>query len=117
MGEEFPPRAAAAEDVLVACDVGLCRFGKPREVHRERYACSVARVGGADRICGEEAQVLPQVDVAVVVVSRQGTGSIGAAVAYARIIDARLGSGDALLFHCRLLGRPQCVAERRGRNP
>jgi hypothetical protein len=69
VGEEFSPRAAAAEDVLAACDVGLCRFGKPREVHCEWHALPVACVGGADRICRKEAQVLPQVDVAIVEVA------------------------------------------------
>ena len=66
VGEEFPPRAAAAEDGLVACDVGFCRFGKPREVHREQRSLPVARVSCADRICGEKAQVASQVDVVVV---------------------------------------------------
>ena len=69
VGEEFEPGATAAEDVLAPGDVSLCRFGKPREVHRELHALPVARVSGADRIGWEEIQVPSQVDVAVVEVS------------------------------------------------
>jgi hypothetical protein len=57
------PRAAAAEDVLVARDVGLCRFGKPREVHGERHAFPVACVGGSDGICREETHVLSRANL------------------------------------------------------
>jgi len=57
VGKELPPWAAAAEEVLTACDVGLYGFGKPREVHREQCSLPIVHISWADRIGGEEVQV------------------------------------------------------------
>lgn len=110
MLKEGPPGTTAAEGLLVGCDVGFYRAGKACEVQGEQRAGPVPRVGGADRVGGEEAQVRPEIDMAVAEVAlgeldHDACAAIIGGVRYERRVPALLDVNRDWVRCGRLPGR------------